>query len=1257
MSGIPRGGGLPRRGDGGADRDRENTNAAGGTRRPASSGTSGTGRTAGGGATGGGAASGTSGTGTSSARGTAASGGGAGGRTGQTGPVMHSSRGGMQAAQARAETPALQRGPQAGATSSANLTSPLAGTPPLKRKDREFDGKNMDDAETNITVVVRCRGRNPKEILANSGVSLHTPGGLKGNQVVLETGAGAMSNKTYTFDRVFPPEADQAMIYDDAIHPIVQEMLAGYNCTIFAYGQTGTGKTYTMAGDMKENDGLVSERAGIIPRTLHNLFSQLEADGSEYTVKCSYLELYNEELRDLQGPINERKEVKIFDDKRGHGVIIQGMEERFIKTAEEGGEILLAGGKRRETQATNCNDLSSRSHTVFTIVVHARVQTAEGEDILRTGKLNLVDLAGSENIGRSGAENKRAREAGMINQSLLTLGRVINHLVDKSQHIPYRESKLTRLLQDSLGGRTKTCIIATISPNKDSLEETMSTLDYAARAKNIRNKPQVNQLVAKKALIKEYVLEIERLKGDLVAARQKNGVYMTDESFRDFTEQSESRRIQVEEQERKIELLTIRATKAAEELREKLLLLNASKKELQDVKDTLEGAMMQLKETTEELQNTKISLREETLLRRAHEKTEGQLDAVGTTMIKSLDQAVSDIDTLLDKVRRGEENEAINKHTWLESSKQVGNVLTRVGDNIDVVAKDHDELTRIVNVTLNKHLNSERTKLTSTYDLIESGLKIFSEKGEELLTDTEISKEQMIQVLEGIKELREEVKARVGEGLQGLGVATERIANEVVSEMAQFQEALHASFSGRGRDFKLAFDSTKKHLNAQKEEIDSLRARLAEAHAQSLAASATATQSLDAILKEERENAARDRAELVEQLTAVLNANANKQNDRLTARIATVQNAIETSGKQLSGVSDEFKEGMENWEKTEDTFMEVLINNREDLKTKLVQDWEQADDYSRRIQVTTRSVHAESVKLVDEQIREVDVQMRSLDQYVTKAKAEYEGHHERFTNTFGNLVSTVDRKFGDTLSTIHGVRNDIQKFGSDMDQSVGSLQKFIPTIVANAQEPLNELRLYMSNAEFKTTAETGNTPHKRKYEYPDKLPRTQPHEVLLEKTLRQQQAARQQQKLLAAQQSQSPMPSIATALFTAGGGALPPPPQPTLAAIKSLKELNPNVDVGHYHRATSVDPPTDTGSLLDMQPPLKKQDLGERGAGASGIGGGAGGGAGGAGGSGAAVAEKKTRSGRGYRGGMENSSMIGGMPGSAGKGRRNARNP
>ncbi|GMF94441.1 unnamed protein product [Aspergillus oryzae] len=303
-----------------------------------------------------------------------------------------------------------------------------------KRKERELErGINED---TSIHVVVRCRGRNDREIKENSGVVVKTEG-VKGNTVELSMGPNAVSNKTYTFDKVFSAAADQLAVYEDVVLPIVNEMLAGYNCTIFAYGQTGTGKTYTMSGDMTDTLGILSDNAGIIPRVLYSLFHKLEE--TESTVKCSFIELYNEELRDLLSA-EETQKLKIFENesKKGQSTLVQGIEETYIDSASSGIKLLQHGSHKRQVAATKCNDLSSRSHTIFTITVHTKRTTDAGEEYVSSGKLNLVDLAGSENIQRSGAENKRATEAGLINKSLLTLGRVINALVDKSPHIPYR---------------------------------------------------------------------------------------------------------------------------------------------------------------------------------------------------------------------------------------------------------------------------------------------------------------------------------------------------------------------------------------------------------------------------------------------------------------------------------------------------------------------------------------------------------------------------------------------------------------------------------------------------------------------------------------------------------------------------------------------------------------------------------------------------------------------------------------------------
>ncbi|ORY72338.1 kinesin-domain-containing protein [Neocallimastix californiae] len=374
-----------------------------------------------------------------------------------------------------------------------------------------------ESKETNIQVVVRLRPRNTKEITENSSVCIST-NGVKGKEIHVRPNSYEVTSKTYTFDRVFGPEASQFLVYNEIVSPILREVLKGYNCTIFAYGQTGTGKTYTMEGDLSNiGDASVSigKYCGIIPRTLMNLFEILEREKDEFSVRVSYIELYNEQLNDLLS-IDDNRKLRIYEDVNKKGVVIANLEEVLVKSAKDGIKVLQRGAQKRQVAATNYNLKSSRSHCVFSITVHIKETAPEGEEMLKVGKLNLVDLAGSENIGRSGAENKRAREAGSINQSLLTLGRVINSLVERSPHIPYRESKLTRLLQDSLGGRTKTCLIATVSPAKSNIEESISTLEYAHRAKNIRNKPEINQRMTKRALIKDYTDEIERLKLELL---------------------------------------------------------------------------------------------------------------------------------------------------------------------------------------------------------------------------------------------------------------------------------------------------------------------------------------------------------------------------------------------------------------------------------------------------------------------------------------------------------------------------------------------------------------------------------------------------------------------------------------------------------------------------------------------------------------------------------------------------------------------
>lgn len=322
--------------------------------------------------------------------------------------------------------------------------------------------------------------------------------------------------------------------------------------------------------------------------------------GVEFSMRISFLELYNEELTDLLST-TDQVPIRIYDDNSKKGsIIVHGLEELPVHSSADVYKLLAKGQEKRKTASTLMNVQSSRSHTIFSILVHIREYNVDGEEVLKVGKLNLVDLAGSENISKAGNEKGiRTRETVNINQSLLTLGRVITALVERTPHIPYRESKLTRLLQESLGGRTKTSIIATVSPGHRDLEETLSTLEYAHRAKNIQNKPEINQKLTKKLALKEYSEEIDRLKRDLMASRSKNGIYLAEETYAEMTCRLEAQNKELSEKQTTIKVLKDEVTKIQKVFNEVSLNLVEKETELAETYETLHSTKAELGHTVQ----------------------------------------------------------------------------------------------------------------------------------------------------------------------------------------------------------------------------------------------------------------------------------------------------------------------------------------------------------------------------------------------------------------------------------------------------------------------------------------------------------------------------------------------------------------------------------------------------------------------------------------------------------------------------------
>ncbi|XP_012321037.1 kinesin-like protein KIF21A isoform X12 [Aotus nancymaae] len=406
--------------------------------------------------------------------------------------------------------------------------------------------------ESSVRVAVRIRPQLAKEKIEGCHICTSvTPGEP---QVFLG------KDKAFTFDYVFDIESQQEQIYTQCIEKLIEGCFEGYNATVFAYGQTGAGKTYTMGTGFDVN--IVEEEQGIISRAVKHLFKSIEEKKHiaiknglpppDFKVNAQFLELYNEEVLDLFDTTrdidakNKKSNIRIHEDSTG-GIYTVGVTTRTVNTESEMMQCLKLGALSRTTASTQMNVQSSRSHAIFTIhvcqtrvcpqidadnatdnkIISESAQMNEFETL--TAKFHFVDLAGSERLKRTGATGERAKEGISINCGLLALGNVISALGDKSKratHVPYRDSKLTRLLQDSLGGNSQTIMIACVSPSDRDFMETLNTLKYANRARNIKNKVMVNQDRASQQ-INALRSEITRLQMELM--EYKTGKRIIDE--------------------------------------------------------------------------------------------------------------------------------------------------------------------------------------------------------------------------------------------------------------------------------------------------------------------------------------------------------------------------------------------------------------------------------------------------------------------------------------------------------------------------------------------------------------------------------------------------------------------------------------------------------------------------------------------------------------------------------------------------------
>ncbi|XP_040571682.1 uncharacterized protein [Lepeophtheirus salmonis] len=387
-----------------------------------------------------------------------------------------------------------------------------------------------------VQVGIRIRSLIPREIKAKKEIKW-----LSEKDMIWSDD----KKKSYRFDQVFDANSRNEDIFSQLCTNIIHSAFRGFNGTIFAYGQTSSGKTHTMMGDEDE--------AGVIPAAIDQIFASIEAtQNREFLLRVSYLEIYNENIVDLLAYSGgSKKYLQLKEDTEGN-VWVDGATEEMVSAPEEVIQCLLYGEQHRHIGATNMNERSSRSHTIFRLIIESsQVSSHEGDQepdgAITVSHLNLVDLAGSERVGQTGSTGERLREGGNINKSLLVLSQVISKLSEGSRDfVPFRDSKLTRILKNSLGGNARTAIICTVTPVEK--EQTKSTLEFASRAKNIVQHAKVNEVLDDQTQLKRLKKEITALQRKLQEEKNADRVVELEQLKSVLTEKDR----QMEEKERQM---------------------------------------------------------------------------------------------------------------------------------------------------------------------------------------------------------------------------------------------------------------------------------------------------------------------------------------------------------------------------------------------------------------------------------------------------------------------------------------------------------------------------------------------------------------------------------------------------------------------------------------------------------------------------------------------------------------------------------
>lgn len=794
---------------------------------------------------------------------------------------------------------------------------------------------------------------------------------------------------------------------------------------------------------------------GMIPRALAHLFDKLRLDKCEFAMRVSYLELYNEELCDLLST-DDNVKIRIFDDSNKKGsVIVNGLKEIPVKCKDDVYKLLSKGQERRKTAATLMNAQSSRSHTVFSILVHIKENGPDGEEMLKIGKLNLVDLAGSENISKAGNEKGiRTRESVNINQSLLTLGRVITALVERAPHVPYRESKLTRLLQESLGGRTKTSIIATISSGHKDLEETLSTLDYAHRAKNIQNKPEINQRLTKKVILKEYTEEIDRLERDLVAAREKNGIYLTPESHKEMM-------LKIENTEKELNETVSALTKIKEEFNSKMRIFEETKQSLAITSEQLVITEGKYKITEAELGKTKRNLRkternydEAKHIIAVHQETEHKLTEQTKEIIKVADETSQDIKSLQENIRRRKEKD---EHAAAFTSNFMSTLTQRLEEmksEVQGLDKQHKESSEVIvsDLTALKESNKSFTALAV------EALTNFVSTQKKFHVDFQTTFDNWIKSQPNEMSVRSFLNASQKKNEEFFSIISTQIETVVkLMTTRKQQEQQLSEFIIQKMNEQEKSDDAFKHymhmkLNHYSDQLNDFRSSI-----------------------KTKNSAKNDKIQEIKRLLADIESNTTEQDELMNEKVTCVTSDIQQNS--LSTVT--------NYTQESKTLRLQVTNNVEEKNVALN---ENHKNVMEQINSTTNSMNdfvKSRKESIDKQLDNVELFEKDVDDQLKAVNDSYKTQHESLVKNLNEQATSNSVKMREITSVVqHNLHLVVQEAQLNVLNNIDGASKDI--------EQFKNEDVYMYRS-------TGETPARKEYKFNRQLNQTSPHDRIIKR--------------------------------------------------------------------------------------------------------------------------------------------------------------